>query len=290
MMWPEFTDRAWLWIAASFYLAGFVQGTVSLLRHGRPPGGTTYLFIAGGYLAQLVGLSIRGRAVAGCPLGNPLEIFQFIAWSAITLYLVVGVTFRKSLFGYFTSGLAASLTLLSLAIPVWDHTQRRPIFGLNPWIELHAALAVFSYGVFGLLALTAFMFLLRNYSLKSKRQGGWFSFLPSIMELDHIGVRLLGAGSAILALSLAVGSVYWLKDISSVNVTKLVLTVVVWLIAAGAFTLRLLGLLLAKRFAWVCLSLFIGALLSLAAVDQSRTGGKKTSPASLPARVVLELS
>ncbi|MEN9633350.1 MAG: hypothetical protein RL077_1754, partial [Verrucomicrobiota bacterium] len=60
--------------------------------------------------------------------------------------------------------------------------------------------------------------------------------------------------------------------------------------AAGAFTLRLLGLLLAKRFAWVCLSLFIGALLSLAAVDQSRTGGKKTSPASLPARVVLELS
>mgnify|MGYP000626525158 CR=1 FL=1 len=33
-----------------------------------------------------------------------------------------------------------------LAIPAWDATQRIHIFGHNPWIELHAALAVFSYG------------------------------------------------------------------------------------------------------------------------------------------------
>ena len=45
--------------------------------------------------------------------------------------------------------------------------------------------------MFALLALTSVMFLARNYSLKSKRLGGWFSFLPSIMDLDHIGVRLL---------------------------------------------------------------------------------------------------
>jgi ABC-type uncharacterized transport system permease subunit len=32
--------------------------------------------------------------------------------------------------------------------------RRTHIFGGNPWIELHAALAIFSYGVFGLLALT----------------------------------------------------------------------------------------------------------------------------------------
>ena len=159
---------------------------------GRPAfSAVNYAAVVAGYLLQLVGLGLRGRAVGGCPLGNTFEIFQFTAWSAITLYLVVGVTFRKSLLGYFTSCLAAALTLVSLAIPAWDATRRTHIFGGNPWIELHAALALFSYGVFALLALTSLMFLLRNYSLKTKHLGGWFSFLPSILDLDHIGVRLL---------------------------------------------------------------------------------------------------
>ena len=228
-MLAEFTDRTWLWTAAGLYLAGFIQGTTSLLRQGRPAGSATYALIAAGYLMQLVGLGIRGRAVAGCPLGNPFEIFQFIAWSSITLYLVVGVTFRKSLLGYFTSCLAAALTLLSLAIPAWDATQRSHIFGSNPWIELHAALAVFSYGVFGLLALTSIMLLLRNYSLKSKNLGGWFSFLPSIMDLDHIGVRLLGAGVAILTAALAVIALFYLRDTSTANILKIATTTMVWI-------------------------------------------------------------
>ncbi len=264
------SDRSWLWIAAAFYFAGVALGTIALLRHGRPSGIATYALIALGYGVQLIGLGIRGRAVGGCPLGNQFEVFQFTAWSAITLYLVVGVTFRNSLLGYFTSCLAAALTVVSLAIPAWDATQRQHIFGSNPWIELHAALAVFSYGVFGLLSLTSIMFLARNHSLKSKTVGGWFTFLPSILDLDHIGVRLLAAGSAILAASLAVGAVYWLRDTSSANLTKIFFTAAVWLAYTVTLTLRLRGRLLAKRFAWTCLVLFAAALLSLGPVDQSR--------------------
>lgn len=276
-MLDAFTDRTWLWAAAGFYAAGFLLGTVALLRQGRPSGLATYALIAIGYVVQLIGLGIRGRAVGGCPLGNQFEIYQFVSWSAITLYLVVGVTFRNSLLGYFTSCLAAALTALSLAIPAWDATQRTHIFGDNPWIELHAALAVFSYGVFGLLSLTSLMFLLRNHSLKSKHLGGWFSFLPSILDLDQIGVRLLGAGVVILATSLGVGAVYWLRDLSTVNTTKLVFTIAVWLAYAIAFSLRLNGRLLAKRFAWSCLALFAAALLSLGPVDRSRHPAARTA-------------
>jgi HemX protein len=269
-MFSEFTDRAWLWAAAGFYFAGFALGTIALLRHGRPSGGATYALIALGYALQLAGLGVRGRAVGGCPLGNQFEIFQFTAWSAITLYLVVGVTFRNSLLGYFTSSLAATLTLVSLAIPAWDATQRTHIFGSNPWIELHAALAVFSYGVFALLSLTSIMFLLRNYSLKSKHLGGWFSFLPSILDLDHIGVRLLGAGVTILTAAVAVILTYYLRDTSSANLAKIIATVAVWLAYVIALVLRLRGVLLANRFAWSCLALFVAALLSLGPVDRSR--------------------
>ncbi len=282
-MLAEFNDRTWLWIAAGFYAVGFLLGTFALLKQGRPSGFATYALIAIGYATQLIGLGLRGRAVGGCPLGNQFEIFQFTAWSAITLYLVIGVTFRNSLLGYFTACLATAMTLVSLAIPSWDAMQRVRIFGSNPWIELHAALAVFSYGVFGLLALTSIMFLLRNHSLKAKHLGGMFSFLPSILDLDQIGVRLLGAGVVILGISLGVGSVYWLRDVSTVNVAKLIVTISVWLAYAIALGLRLNGVLLAKRFSWSCLGLYAAALLSLWPVDASRHNGQMTAQASPPA-------
>ena len=265
----DFTDRQWLWCAAAFYFAGFLLGTRALLRRSSPSGMWTYTVIVIGYILQFIGLGIRGHADGGCPLGNTFEMFQFTAWSAISLYLVVGVTFRSSLLGYFTASLAAVLTVVSLALPAWDIDRPTHIFGSNHWIEFHAALALFSYGAFALLALTSALFLLRLHSLKSKRVDGWFSFLPSILDLDQIGVRLLIAGVALLGASLAVGSVYWLRDTASVSAAKLV-TAAIWIAYAAALVARLRGRLLAKRFAWTCLVLFAAALISLGPVNASR--------------------
>ncbi len=278
-MFASLTDRSWLWLAAECYLAGLLLGTYFVVRGGRRSAGWINTIIAAGYLFQLVGLSLRGRAVGGCPLGNTFEIFQFTAWSAITLYFFVGVTFRLSLLGYFTSSLAAAVTLLSLSIPAWDATRRAHIFGGNAWIELHAALALFSYGVFALLALTSGMFLLRHFSLKSKHPGGPFSFLPSILDLDHISVRLLVAGVTLMTTSLAVGAVYWLREPERVNLTKLLVTVAIWAAYTAALGLRLRGRLLSKRFAWVGVGLFAAALLSLWPIDASRYPREGNPPA-----------
>ncbi len=242
---------------------------MALLRERRHSRVLMYLLIASGYALQTAGLSLRGQAEHGCPLGNQFEIFQFTAWSATTLFLVIGATFRLSLLGYFTSALMAALTLVSLAIPAWDATRRANVFGGNPWLELHAALALFSYGVFALLALTSLLFLLRNYSLKHKRLGGWFSFLPSIIDLDQISLRLLAAGVVLLTASLAVGSVWWLRDPPG-SVHTVTVTIAVWLAYAIALGLRLRGALIAQRFAWACTVLFVAALISVGLVDHSR--------------------
>jgi ABC-type uncharacterized transport system permease subunit len=240
------------------------------LRTGRPVGALTNGLIVAGYLLQLVGLGLRGKADQGCPLGNTFEIFQFTAWSAITLYIAIGVTFRSSLLGYFTSCLSAALTLVSLAIPAWDATRRAHIFGGNALLELHAAMALFSYGVFALLALTSLMFLLRHFSIKSKHLGGMFSFLPSIIDLDHIGVRLLIAGVSLLGCSLALGLFYWARGFAPVDAGKFVVPLLVWAAYGVALGLRLRGQLLSKRFAWTCVILFPIVLLSLGFVDASR--------------------
>lgn len=267
---PPLTDRTWLWYAAALYLGGFVLGTIALLRERRHSRAWMYVFICAGFALQTYGLYLRGLAVKGCPIGNTFEIFQFTAWSATALYLVIGPTFRLSLLGYFTSCLTAALTVVSLAAPPWDAARRVGAFGGNAWIEFHAALAIFSYGVFGLLALTSIMYLLQVFSLKRIHLRGLFSFLPSILELDHINLRLLSAGVALMTASLAVGSVYWFRDTSTVELPKLTITVAVWLAYAVALALRFASLLLAKRLAWTCVALFAAALISLGPVNSSR--------------------
>ncbi len=278
---PDLTDRNWLWFATAFYLAGFVLGALALLRERRQSQAVIYALVLAGFVIQSIGLYERGLAVKGCPLGNTFEIFQFTAWSAISLYLVVGPTFRLSLLGFFTSLMSAVLTSVSLAIPAWDATRRIGAFGGNSWIEFHAALALFSYGVFALLALTAVMYLLQVFSLKKQHLRGLFAFLPSIRDLDHINLRLLLAGVMILTASIAVGSVYWLQDLDKVNVAKVVTTLAVWATYAVALGLRLKTLLVSKRFAWTCILLFAAALLSLKPVNSSRQPLPAMPPASV---------
>ena len=272
-------DRTWLWLAATGYLIGFILGTAALLRDRRQARLAIYAMVGAGFILQPLGLYLRGRAVRGCPIGNTFEIFQFTAWSAIALYLVIGATFRLSLFGYFTSCLSAVLTVLSLANPVWDATRHAAAFGGNAWVEFHAALALFSYGVFALLALTSGMYLLQNYSLKQKRLRGLFSFLPSIIELDHISLRLLVAGVVLMTWSLGLGSIHWAQDVSSVNPAKLLVTAGIWFLYLAAMALRLTGRLVSQRLAWACVALFAAALISLPVVNASRHPVPPAAPA-----------
>ena len=266
------TDRALLWLGALLYLAGFLTGLVALTRRSAPAGLRTILntFLVGGWIFQMAGLYVRGLAVGGCPLGNTFEIVQFVAWSAMVLYFFVGATFRGSLLGLFTAGYAAALALVSLLVPAWDLTHGAKIFGNNSWIELHAALAVFSYGVFGLLALTSIMRQLQNWSLKHKRLNGLFWFLPSVVQLGDINFRLLALGVLLLTFSLGVGAAWWVRDTASVDLPKLVVTVGVWFVYLVIGLLRWRAKLVATRFAWTCLLMFILALLSLGPVNSSR--------------------
>lgn len=267
-----------MWIAAAFYLAGFVLGTAALLRERRHSHRLMYGLMLVGFLVQTVGLYHRGQAVRGCPIGNLFELFQFTAWSAISLYLVIGPTFRLSLLGYFTSCLAATLTTTSLAVPAWDSLRRVSIFGGNPWIEFHAAIALFSYGVFGLLALTSIMYLLQVFSLKQQHLRGFFSFLPSVVDLDHINLRLLTAGVVLMSAALLVGSVYWIQDLSRVPALKLVVTSLVWASYSCALILRWRSVLVSKRLAWACIAFYAAALVSIPFVNS--VGSKQPAAAT----------
>ncbi len=264
------TDRAAITVGTVFYAAGLLYGFLSLVlrrRHSRIGG---YTLMALGWLVQTYGIILRGLATHSCPIGNKFEVLQFVAWSCTFLYLVVGPVFRTSLFGFFSAGMAALLGVLSLSVPAWDIPSPLRPFGDDPVVAFHASLALFSYGVLALLALTSLMYLLQHRNLRRKQLDGPFSLLPSILELDHINVRLLAVALALLTIALGVAVVHWHGDRATIAPAKIGATFTVWLCYAVALAQRLRQRWIAQRFAWVGLLFFLAPLLSLWVVNSPR--------------------
>jgi len=263
-------DRQWIFLATVVFVVTAALGTYTALKlHRKATRPYTLVLVSFGWILQTIGLYARGLEYGGCPLSNRFELVQFMVWSAIALYIFVGPAFRVSFLGMFTSTFASVFSILSLAIASWDDPSRDPLFGDSPWIETHAALALFSYGVFGVLALTSTMYLLQSRSLKQKKMGGFFPFMPSIIELTQINFRLLNIGFFILSASLAIGAVYWSRELDSVNLPKLGTTIGVWLAYGILLLLRFRQTLSYKQYSWACIAIFAVALLSLEAVDRS---------------------
>src|SRR5690606_5569201 len=99
-------------------------------------------------------------------------------------------------------------------------------------------------------------------------------FLPSIVELVSINRRLLTMGFIILSVSLLIGSKYFLENEESVLTLKLAATLLVWVAYGIILVLRAKRTLSSKQFSWACISVFLAALLSLAAINRNHAKGE----------------
>lgn len=269
-------DRLVFGIGAALYLLSAVIGLYALLRSKAYPRVGLLPFISIAFLVQTIGLNLRGTEVGGCPLGNSFEVAQFICWSAVLLYFIIGPVSRLRLLGLFTASFAGILSAIALLIPAWDAPYLPGRFGGDPWIELHAAMAIFSYGVFTILTLVSGMFLLQQHGLKQKQHRGIYAVLPSVQQLDIMAKRLLLTGVFCLSAALIFGALFWIENPERVPIFKLSVTGFVWV---GYFTvamLRLQNRLVTRRQAYAVILLFLLALLSLWPVQTAR------EPAQVP--------
>lgn len=274
------TDRAALAVAASFYGIAFLFGLVHLGMRRPYSSAVMFALLTGGFLIQTLGLNLRGAAIKACPLGNSFEIAQFITWSLVLLFFIIGPAFQIRLLGFFTAGLAALLSGISLLVPGWDHAYPPGIFGGNPWIELHASMAIFSYGVFAILALVSVMFLIQQHGLKKKQFKGVYQYLPSVQQLDLMAKRLLIAGVLVLTAALLFGAVFWLNNLNLVSGFKLAATCLIWLGYVVVVVLRIQKTLVTRRHAIACIILFLLAMVSLWPVQSGQESAVRQPEAS----------
>lgn len=271
----------WLLLAGTMaYVAALLLTLFRLGNSREPLHGSNLILILIGWFSQSAGLWILGMEAGSCPIRNTFQVLQFISWSIVILYLFTGQVFRLSLFGTGSASMAAIIGFSAFIIPGANRFQPTSYLGGDPRIEAHAALALFSYGIFGLLAVLSILYLLQDKSLKNKRHAGVFRFLPSIVDMDVVLLRLLIMACVVYTVSIAIGALYFVSHLNEVSMPKLVLTMALWVAYWVALVLRIMNKLYGTRLAWTCILLLVAALFILWPVEASRDHSHLVPPST----------
>ncbi|WP_309386955.1 cytochrome C assembly family protein [Cerasicoccus frondis] len=256
-------DRALTGTGCIFYGLAFLFALAPMIRRREYPHVIFMALLIGGFIFQSFGLYVRGLEIHAIPLSNTFEVFQVLAWSAVGLNFILRQLFQLRLLNFFSSAFGFGLSLVALSIPSWDDAAPPLELSGSPWVGFHAALAIFSYGVFAVLALTSLMYLMQDRALKRMKTGGLFGMLPAIRQLEVINYKLISLGVSILSVAVVIGFLNWLQAPHAVGLVKLTIAMAVWLAYLFVMVQRRRNQLVARAFAKACLGLFIVALVSL---------------------------
>jgi ABC-type transport system involved in cytochrome c biogenesis permease subunit len=258
-----------------FLLAVFVYGlsmvySVFLWRRGfRQDNRINYLLLLGAFVAHTTAMFLRGFRLNHCPVTNLYEATTFVAWTIVTVYLVVGLWARLRFLGAFASPVLFGIGVFAL-MPALDATHSPTPQNLSVWTSLHAALLSLAYGAFGLSSAAALMYLTQERDLKFHKLKAIFSLLPPIQRLEAVVGRLLLAGFVLLTLGLAIGA-FDLSRLDSPHAyrgdPKIVWSALVWLIYLGLVIMRWKFAQGGRRFALGAIGTFVFVLLTFWGVN-----------------------
>lgn len=108
-------------------------------------------------------------------------------------------------------------------------------------LEMHALFALLAYATLAIASLLALMLWAQERALRQRNFGGWLRVLPPLTQMEALLFRCLGAGFALLSLTLLTGVVF-VDDLFAQDLGhKTLLSILSWAV---------LGLLLFGRWRW----------------------------------------
>jgi HemX protein len=239
--------------------------SVFLWRKGfRRDDHVNYFLLLLGFVFHTRAMLLRGLSLNHCPVTNLYEATTFLLWTAVAIYLLLGLWPKLRFLGAFASPWLFALGVFAL-MPSLDATHS-PRPELSPaWTSVHAALMSLSYGAFALGSVAAVMYLTQERNLKFHKLKAIFSLLPPIQRLEVTVSRLLFCGFILLTLGLATGVV----DLSRVENPhayrgdpKILWSALVWLLYLGLLVMRWRFAQGGRRFALGAIYSFVFVLLT----------------------------
>jgi len=255
--WRVGMERWWLVMATMMAAAGGSVGLRSVLRGRRSAAAVWWMFGALG--CQFAFLWMRGMARGACPLGDSGELLAFFGWSLTLCYLLTGHAYRWSPVGVFTAPMVVAAQLAALWPGMLADAPGVPK-AVNAWGEWHAAMSVLSYGMFGMAAVTAAMFLVLDRKLKGRDvESWWFRAMPPVGDLRISTMRLVRLGWLLMTLGVACG---WMARAGGGRgaVGHLVAALVVWFAYLALLVFERVRGVGGRRLAMLVVAMFLLSL------------------------------
>ena len=250
-------DRPLLIAATACFFVAVLRTLLAVRAGVFRPGRFNFIAIACGFLLQTAFLSLRGNAIGRCPITNLFEVFIFLAWSIVLIYMLVGPAYRLSLMGAFTAPLVFAIQTLALIAPIDTPLTAR--VAANPWLEFHASMSMIAYGAFALACVAGLMYLVQERQLKTRQLHSVFHHLPPLHDLFGAITRLLWLGFVLYTAGLISGF-FTGQPLPTVKITCALL---VWLFYGAILHGRHLRRLAPKRIAALSIVAFSAAVMVL---------------------------
>lgn len=228
------------------------------LAAGRLGHRTVRAMLALAWLAH--GLALLAGLTGSVPSFGFAPALSMTAWLVLSVYAVESRLYPQLGTRWVLAGLGAATVLLALAFPGTPHAVN-----LSPWLPLHWALGIASYGLLGTAAVHAWLMVRAERSIRRVDAGD--TGLP-LLKLEHLMFRFVQAGFVLLSATLLAGWIFggqsaggWRWD------HKTVFSVLAWAVLATLLLGRL-------RYGWrgrrAAIMVYLGTMLLLLAYVGSR--------------------
>jgi ABC-type uncharacterized transport system permease subunit len=222
---------------------GWTLAAAAAMAYAVPAAGASRLSAGTARTALLLAWALHAASLVWGLLGDTPPHFGFgpalsmTAWLVLTVYAVESQLFPQMQARWMLAGLGALAVLLACVFP------GQPLHvTASPWLPLHLALGIASYGLFAAAAVHAV--LMTHAERQIRRAAAEYGGIP-LLTLERLTFRFVTAGFVLLTATLLAG---WLFGETLYGRTmrwdhKTIFSVLAWL----TFAILLLG---RSRFGW----------------------------------------
>ncbi|MDD5033901.1 MAG: cytochrome c biogenesis protein CcsA [Methylococcaceae bacterium] len=220
-----------------YAIIAYLAATATLTRSLQ----TDYIAASDSALHRLkkLGLSwlaavLHGASLIGLCDGAGNVNFSFMSVSSLAALCIVAVLLLASLtkpvdkLGVIIFPLTAFIILLKLALPGEVH-----ILKTHSWkMDVHILTSMLAYSFLNIAALQAVLVAVQDWRLRTHHATSWMRSLPPLQTMEKLLFQLIGAGFALLSVSLLTGFLFVENLFAQHLVHKTALSILAWLVFA----------------------------------------------------------
>jgi ABC-type uncharacterized transport system permease subunit len=252
-----------LYVALAFYALGTLAALTALISRGRIVQHAGLVLMIAGFIAHTIWIGTICARTGHPPLTNLPESASFVAWCVFVVVLVLWIRYRVYAAAFFVYPLVLLLLTISAVagenFAALDPALRSNIFTTH--------LLFSAVGVATLLIGLAFTLLayMQDRSLKSKRRGRLWDWIPSLNVCRMVSHRALTIGFSIYTIGLVAGVLWsWRTTADLIELrVKQVGAVTAWVLFAILLQQLISGAPRSKRTIVISAGAFVAILVAI---------------------------